>query len=422
MFNKRKLRLLFSSLLLVVLLYGCQVNNNQTTTTEQTTTTAETTTTEQTTTTEDNTPVELTTDYTDNFTLEVNYEGKEFIKDGIGEVTLDRCVDGDTAHFISNGEIFKARFLGIDTPESTAKLDPWGKAASRFTCDKLTNAETIVLQREEQVLDSTGTRYLAFVWYDGRLLNLELVEEAFTSTKGLSGSPYANTFYSAELETQQTGRRIWGEKDPEYDYSNTAIQVTIKELRENQETYLGKNVMLTGVITRVLATNTYCAFIEQEGYAAYIFAGYTPVYSLKEGNEVRIIANVSQYNGLLELSNISSKKIEVLSKDNESVPNVITIDKIVENLESTLVQINDLTVKRVYTSKNGSFSVYAEDANGQEIKIRVDSNLYPKVEESQFPVGKNFDIIGNISEFTNLGETPNYQIALSSIDDLTFKN
>lgn len=36
-------------------------------------------------------------------------------------VTLDHCVDGDTAWFILDGEKIKCRFLYIDTPESTNK-------------------------------------------------------------------------------------------------------------------------------------------------------------------------------------------------------------------------------------------------------------------------------------------------------------
>ena len=34
-------------------------------------------------------------------------------------MTLDSCVDGDTAWFIIDGERVKVRFLGIDSPEST---------------------------------------------------------------------------------------------------------------------------------------------------------------------------------------------------------------------------------------------------------------------------------------------------------------
>ena len=38
-------------------------------------------------------------------------------------VTLNKCVDGDTAWFNLNEEKIKARFLAIDTPESTNKIE-----------------------------------------------------------------------------------------------------------------------------------------------------------------------------------------------------------------------------------------------------------------------------------------------------------
>jgi endonuclease YncB( thermonuclease family) len=88
----------------------------------------------------------LYTTFTDELVMDVDYASKNFITDGIGQVTLVSCTDGDTARF-SNGSItFAVRFLAIDTPESTYKFDPWGKSASAFTCDKLTNATTFFFE------------------------------------------------------------------------------------------------------------------------------------------------------------------------------------------------------------------------------------------------------------------------------------
>ena len=54
------------------------------------------------------------------------------------EVTVKSFVDGDTVHFfvpesIMPSGVLKARFIGIDTPESTGKIEEYGKAASEFT-------------------------------------------------------------------------------------------------------------------------------------------------------------------------------------------------------------------------------------------------------------------------------------------------
>ena len=58
------------------------------------------------------------------------------------EVTVKNFVDGDTVHFnVPESEIpggvLKGRFLAINTPESTGRIEPYGKAASNFTKERL---------------------------------------------------------------------------------------------------------------------------------------------------------------------------------------------------------------------------------------------------------------------------------------------
>lgn len=91
------------------------------------------------------------------------------------EVTLDKCVDGDTAWFIFKGESIKVRFLFIDTPESTSTVEPYGEEASKFVETKLSNAKTIELE-----LNKDGDQYdkynrmLAWVFVDDKLLQEEI--------------------------------------------------------------------------------------------------------------------------------------------------------------------------------------------------------------------------------------------------------
>lgn len=150
--------------------------------------------------------------------LEEDYEGKSFINDGIGKVRIARYVDGDTVHFYdSTGEYFKLRFLCIDTPESTIDHDPWGNAASAFTKQYLMKAKEIVLESEPTNKMDIYGRYLGYVWADGVLLNLVLVEEAYTVASA-ANSKYKKYFIEASLQAKLTGRRVYGEIDPDYDY------------------------------------------------------------------------------------------------------------------------------------------------------------------------------------------------------------
>ena len=61
------------------------------------------------------------------------------------EVEFSKCTDGDTAHFLIKGKDTTVRFLAINAPEYTKTKEPYGKEASEYVCDILTNANTIEL-------------------------------------------------------------------------------------------------------------------------------------------------------------------------------------------------------------------------------------------------------------------------------------
>ena len=156
--------------------------------------------------------------------MDFEYEGKTFINDGVEKVTLARGIDGDTAHFYTqDGTYIKVRFLGVNTPESTYEEEPWGKEASLFTSQILYNAKTIVIESEGNIKDTHG-RYLAFVWADGVLVNLELIQNGYSNSKLSSSSKYFDAFYETEYAISLTGRKIWGEIDPGCDYENNEFK------------------------------------------------------------------------------------------------------------------------------------------------------------------------------------------------------
>ena len=216
----------------------------------------------------------IPTPYTDQLKLTANYAGKSFVNDGIGEVTLANSTDGDTAIFKDNNRNITVRFNGINTPESTYKLEPWGVAASQFTKSKLESAVKIVLQTDTlktNRFDSTGERYLAWVWYlpegesDFRLLNLEIIEQSFSASKA-SGMMYADVLLEADMEVQKQNIRIWNKdvKDPDYDYSDTGKYMTLKELRDNYDGYTDSHikVVVRGVVARKIGP--FSAYIQQQ--------------------------------------------------------------------------------------------------------------------------------------------------------------
>ena len=363
-------------------------------------------------------PSAFDTRFTDALAIDFVYEGSSFIDDGIGEVSLVSCVDGDTAYFSEGSVNFSVRFLGINTPESTYKFEPWGKPASTFTCDKLENATTIVLEYDAATTRTDGNeRYLAWVWYDGRLLNLELVEEAYTGTKGVGGLKYESIFYQAEFKTQDTDRRIWGEDDETYDYSLDGIQLTIEELVTNQDLYVGLKVVITGTVTRTLEGHPY---IQQGDYGIYLFKGYDFTTKLAEGNEVLISGLTLTYypdseTGAAQLTGFARGNIEVLSTDNIVDPVLQTIDGLSRDSIGSLIQLNGLTVVSIYENTNDdAFTVTAEDNEGNTIMVRRDDAADSNITADLFTVGTTFNIVAPLGRYSG-----DYQLVVTSIDDIT---
>jgi micrococcal nuclease len=357
--------------------------------------------------------------FTDELVMDFSYENTSFISNGIGEVDLVSCVDGDTAIFTEGGQNFSVRFLGINTPESTYKFEPWGKPASEFTCNALENAQTIVLEYDVSTTRTDGNeRYLAWVWYDGRLLNLELLEESYTGSKGVGGLKYESIFYSAEFATQPYGLRIWGEDDPTFDYSLDGIQVTIEELVTNQEEYIGLKVVVRGVISRTLEGHPY---IQSGGYGIYLFKGYDNTSGLAEGNEVLISGlNLTYYpdseTGALQLTGFSRTNYEVLSTGNVVNPNVVFIDELSRDSIGSLVQMDNLTVISVYANAyDDAFTVTAEDGEGNQITIRRDDAADANLTADLFTEGTVFSVVAPLGRYNG-----NYQLVLIRLEDVTF--
>lgn len=189
-------------------------------------------------------PNEQTIDYVNDGSvkLSLDYKDHDFFTDGIGQVNLKSTIDGDTAHFtmVGNTTPIKSRFYGIDTPESTGSVEPYGKAASNFTKEKLVNASengTIVVSSpsttyKKPELDSTGSRYLSLIWINESvkdasyeslvLLNLWIVQDGYSYVKAVDKVPqFEETFLKAEEQAKRLKLQLFsGAEDPLYNYGD----------------------------------------------------------------------------------------------------------------------------------------------------------------------------------------------------------
>lgn len=387
------------------------------------------------------------------------------------EVTVHQFVDGDTTHFnvpktISDSGVLKARYLAINTPESTGAIEEWGKAASKFTRSKLEEATSIILESEDGNwnLDSTGYRHLVWVWYktadmsDYRNLNLEILQAGLAIASNSANNIYGTYCMAAIDQAREWGLYVYSkDKDPEYFYGE-AIQVTLTEIALNPEKYEGMNVAFEGVVAKDDGSSIYVEeYDEVTGmlHGITCFKGYTLSEAGKEiiqvGNRVKIVGSVQYYEAgdIYQISDLSYNPRRPQHPDNIQLiepghpasytlttpetfctykQTVTLIDAEGNEYDkefaygelalNTTIEMRDLYVESVYTTNNGGNSDGAMTltctVDGYTITVRTTVLLvdgYPVTEE--YFLGKTIDVKGLVASFNG-----NYQIKLISLDDV----
>lgn len=229
--------------------------------------------------------------------------------------TVKLYVDGDTTHFnvptnVAEGGVLKARYLAINTPESTGKVEPYGKQASIFTKEKLSTATSIILESDDENwnLDSTGGRHLVWVWYKTaesdtyRNLNIEILQNGLAIASSSANNRYGETCMAAIAQAKANKLKVYsGQRDPMF-YYGTAYELTLKQLRTHIEAYKDAKVAFEGVIT---ANNGQSVYIEEYDPETDLYYGMTIYYGysmsgdaldiLTPGNRVRIVGTVQYY-------------------------------------------------------------------------------------------------------------------------------
>lgn len=413
------------------------------------------------------------------------------------EVTVKMFIDGDTTHFyikdsgnINNiskepgiDGVLKARYLGINTPESTGKIEPWGKKASNFTKSKLESAESIIIESDDEKwnVDSTGERFLVWVWYkpqgasDYRNLNLEILQEGLAVSSKSGRYVYAEYCEKAIAQAGENNLHLYAPanvKDPDFPYGDAKF-MTLKELKVNIKDYIGARVAFEGVIVKDDSGSVFIeAYDEEDGMYYGISAYYQTsgldgwgLELLKVGNKVRFAGVVGEFNGSYQITDLkydifdtsNAKNMELKSENNPAgyqevnylhfdpqsnqgsvrVETEVDGEVVVKELpfmflaQDASVSMNNLYVKSAYTTQKGdskgAISLYCtvKDHNGQNVEIQIrTTKLYDEngdlITQDKF-VGKTIDVKGTIDYYLPENETVGtYQIQVFSIDDVTF--
>lgn len=389
------------------------------------------------------------------------------------EVTVKSYIDGDTTHFnapsdIAENGVLKARYMGVNTPESTGKIEEWGKKASTFTKEKLMNAKSIIVESNDDKwnVDSTGGRHLVYVWYkpadsdDYRCLNLELIQNGLSIACGTTADRYGEAASAAFQQAKNQKLHVFsGEKDPDFFYGD-AYELDIKGLRTNISLYDNLKVAFEGVVTRNNNNSVYVESYDAETdmyYGMSVYYGYETgelLNILKVGNLVRVVGTVTYYEtgGTWQVSGLSFREFKpedpgntIKISDGHKPSNKVvspstfltgTIETEVmkelgsEETEmktftyadlamSTSIAMKNLKVIDAYTTHNGGDNDGAMtltcQADGTTIDVRTivlyDENGKMKTEADY--LGKTIDVTGIVDYFSG-----SYQVKVFETSDI----
>ncbi len=406
-------------------------------------------------------------DYAQSVKLDLN--SKETLKI---EAKVKLFIDGDTTHFyvdksVVDTGVLKARYLSINTPESTGKIEEYGKAASNFTKETLSKATSIYLESDDTKLnaDSTGDRYLVWVWYktsdnsEYRNLNIEILQKGLAIASSSANNRYGKTCIEAINQAKAQKLAVYsGIKDPDF-YYGEAVELTLKELRCNIENYNGIKVAFTGIITKNESSSVYMEAYDAETdmyYGISVYYGYNlsgdGLEIMSVGNESRIVGTVTYYEagGTYQVSGVSYRmmnpkdpnNIQKISSDNKPayVPTTsekftngkveITTDDEKKTFDyaglalNTSISMENLKVKSIYTttseesSSKGAMTLTCE-CDGIEVDVRttVLTDDDGKIITAEAYEGKTINVKGIIDYFSG-----SYQIKVLSAKDITILN
>ena len=403
-------------------------------------------------------------DYASEIKLDLNSSDTLKIK---ADVRL--FVDGDTTHFdvdksiISTG-VLKARYLAINTPESTGKIEEYGKKAAKFTKEKLSSATSIYLECEGSALeaDSTGDRYLLWIWYktenseEYRNLNVEILQNGLAIASSSANNRYGEICMAALNQAKAQKLNVHsGQKDPDFYYGD-AHELTLKELRCNIDTYNGTKVAFEGVITKNEGSTVYVETFDAETnmyYGISVYYGYNltgvGLDIMSVGNEVRIVGSVQYYEagGTYQISDISYRQmkpndpnnIQKISSGNQpayfpTTPETFangTVCIATEDAEKTFkyaelamnssISMENLVVTDIYTTTSESSSSQGAmtltcTRDGVTIDVRT-TVLYDENNNlitADAYMGKTINVKGIVDYYSG-----SYQIKVLSANDIT---
>jgi len=142
-----------------------------------------------------------------------------------------RVIDGDTIEVKNDNGKYEVRLLGINTPE---KGNPYYQDAKEFL--KEIENKSIELARDKEDTDKYK-RKLRYVFYNGRFINIEILEKGLATTFMIENLVYEKKFRYAENFSMKNEIGLW-EKSKE----KCSECIKLKEINPKEEFFVLENI------------------------------------------------------------------------------------------------------------------------------------------------------------------------------------
>lgn len=332
---------------------------------------------------------------------------------------ISSLIDGDTSHFKVDSSkksefpaasstyedgILKVRYLAIDTPESTGQIQEWGKTASLYNKERLSNAESIIVESNDSNwnLDSTGTRFLGFVWYKAKgateykNLNLELLQEGLANAKSIGSTCYADIMQKAYSQANEHELYVFSK-------AAASWKIAKKQLTDSKSNILG-NYNTSSIISYTKADTT------DEIHKVNVYSSKGDLIDAQVTITDNYATNSNYYLGMEADGKVYYYTGEINSNAGEVT--------------------DDLSKAQIYkiakdSTKSGYFNIYRETDDGnQYVTIDSSNNLSYMYRDKNFYYGDFISVtikelrtsLLEGSENSYLGKTIRFEGIITSID------
>jgi len=124
-------------------------------------------------------------------------------------------VDGDTIVVVmdQDGKAYSVRYIGIDAPETTGRVEPFGVEAATMNRE-LAHGKNVLLVKDVSETDGYG-RLLRYVLADGVFVNYELVAQGYAKVASYPPDiACIPDFQAAEEQASAWRLGLWGNPPP----------------------------------------------------------------------------------------------------------------------------------------------------------------------------------------------------------------